>query len=443
MKWWYVALACLMLQACGGGSDAPAVQPVALEACSVADQQQSLLAYMRDEYFWYQNLGKPDTGAEAMDGYFQSMLYRPADRFSYTQPTTAYQQLFTVGRRVGYGYTLVWTDATHTAARVRNVEPQSPVARAGLKRGDIVLAIDGYTPADIFAGLVPTVDTPGVLRTITIRDSSGQPRQIMVISDDFPLTPVTDTKVLDVAGPAGPVKVGYLAYNQFVSYSEDQLAAAFAGFAQAGVSELILDLRYNGGGSVAVSRDLASMIGGAASADQLFAYLRFNDKQAVLTTQVRFNTPTATAGTALAPGFKRVIIIASGATASASELVINGLRPFVNVVLVGETTYGKPYGFVPRSSCGTTYQAVNFESLNALGVGGYTAGFQPDCLVADDLDHALGDTAERRTATALNYIATGRCSADSIPLRSAAQRQLQPQRPATAGEDWPDGMFLD
>ncbi len=144
-----------------------------------------------------------------------------------------------------------------------------------------------------------------------------------------------------------------------------------------------------------------------------------------------------------APGLKRVFVIGSGATASASELVINGLRPFVDVVLIGETTYGKPYGFVPRSACGTTYEAVNFESLNALGVGGYTAGFQPDCLVADDLDHALGDSSERRTATALNYVATGRCGADAVPLRSAAQRQLQPQRAETAGEDWPDRMFLE
>ena len=126
-----------------------------------------------------------------------------------------------------------------------------------------------------------------------------------------------------------------------------------------------------------------------------------------------------------------MFIIASGNTASASELVINGLKPFMDVVLVGETTYGKPYVFEPFSYCGTTYNAVNFDVLNAAGVGGYTSGIAPTCAVADDLDHPLGDPNELRLKTALGYIATGTCGQApqdaSIVTRSA---RVLGERPA-------------
>ncbi len=133
-------------------------------------------------------------------------------------------------------------------------------------------------------------------------------------------------------------------------------------------------------------------------------------------------------------------MITSGATASASELLINGLRPFMQVVLVGETTYGKPFGAAPRSACGTTYSAVQFETVNGEGAGGYTAGFQPDCLVPDDLDRQLGDPQEARTRAALEYIANGRCTAQS-PLSAALARPSTDGR--AFGETVPALMFAD
>ncbi|HEY0884371.1 MAG TPA: S41 family peptidase, partial [Ramlibacter sp.] len=170
---------------------------------------------------------------------------------------------------------------------------------------------------------------------------------------------------------------------------------------------------------------------------QIYSSLRFNDQQASRNMYLLFNMPLVTLDTPVGQGLRRVFVIAGGGTASASEVLINGLQPFVEVVLIGEPTYGKPYGFVPYDLCGTTYQAVQFETLNALGVGGFTSGFPPTCAVPDDLDHQLGDPAEARIRTALNYAATGSCGA-AAALRAPKALPLE-----TIGDPWPRGMFVE
>jgi carboxyl-terminal processing protease len=443
MKWLVLAAVALLLQACGGGSSAvaPANPPVAdASACPVADQRASLRSFLDDQYFWYANLAAPNESATSMDAYFQSMLYRPTDHYSFTQPSVAFNQIFTDGRRIGYGYTTVWADAAHTVMRVRNVEPRSPVALAGLARGDIIVSIDGFTPQAIAGGQAGPVTQAGIERTFVVRNAAGVQRVLRVQSADYPLTPVVDVTTFDAMRDGVPVKVGYLAYTQFVQYSSFDLYNAFVQFAAAGAGELILDLRYNGGGSVAVSRDLASMIGGDRTGNLLYAYLRFNDKNRGMNTSVAFNN-SVPGGTAfpMPSGMPRLIVIGSGSTASASELIINGLRPFMPVVLVGETTYGKPYGFIPRDNCGTIYNAVQFTTVNSLNQGNYDTGFPPDCAVADDLDHQLGDPAEARIGAALGYIETGRCPAAPQAATTGAPIKASP----IYGDTVPAQMFVN
>lgn len=444
MKWLPLAGFVLLIQACGGSSDPapepPATDPQPPQACSIPDQRESLRAFMSEQYYWYAHLAEPAQGTSTMEDYFQSMLYRPTDRYSYAQPTAAYTQIFKEGRRTGYGYTVAWDDDAHTALRIRMVEPLSPFARAGIVRGDTVLSMDGVGPEGIVGGQLPVVTTEGVPRSVTYRNAAGETRTVTVVSEDFALTPLAARRVLDVSRDGTPVKVGYLAYHQFVSYTLNDLGAAFAEFASAGVSELVLDLRYNGGGSVTVSRDLASMIGGQRTADKLFAYLRFNDKQIARNIRVGFNSAGSPPGLPLPEGLARVVVITSPGTASASELVINGLKPFIDVVVVGETTYGKPFGFIPRDHCGTVYNAVQFVTLNSVGSGDYTNGFAPDCAVPDDLDRPLGDPSERRLRAALDYVATGKCSVAEAPMSA---RVAGPRPQQAFGETVPSQMFLD
>lgn len=437
MKWLcYLAAACLLLQGCGGSEESAGL-PSSADACSVTSQRESLREFMQQEYYWYAKLGEAKESAETQDEYFRSMLYKPVDRYSFTESTAAFNQLFVEGRRVGFGYALVWGDAERTVLKIRNVEPLSPAARAGLRRGDTVLSINGFSPAEIAAGALPLVNTAGVERQFVVQDGAGRLRVITILSEDFALSPLAETATFEVLREGKPVKVGYFAYHQFANYTWQQLRQTFARLRDEGAAELILDLRYNGGGSVLVSRDLASLIAGERGRATMFAHLRFNDKRPGNGIELRFNL-AATPDGVLGPGFERVVVITSGSTASASELLINGLRPIMDVVLVGDTTYGKPYGFSPRSNCGLTYNAVQFEAFNALGVADYTSGFAPRCAAPDDVDRPLGDAGERRIRAALDYIVTGSCpqapQSFGMPLR----------RPApTFGETGGEGMFIE
>ena len=459
-----IALGALLSSCGGGGGNSTALVTTAAStaldsygaqpaSCSVADQRSWLKAYMADQYFWNANLGVANEAASNLDAYFQSLLFSPIDRYSYTQSTAQSTQFFAEGTRTGYGYSLAFSDTAQTILQVRYTEPQSPVGLAGLRRGDTIVSIDGYAPAQISTGALPSVDTEGVSRSFVVKDAASTTRSFTVNSANYPLSPVLTSTVLTAANGA---KVGYLAYQEFITSSAGALGSAFNAFRAAGVTELIVDLRYNGGGSVTTARNLASMMGGSGLDGQTFAGLRFNAKNSASNFNYAFTSSSATLPEAPLEGLSRVFIIASSSTASASELVINSLKPFRNVITIGSATFGKPYGFLPRGACGTTYNAVNFDSVNAQGVGAYTSGLAATCAMSDDLSKALGDPAERRIAAALSYIQTGVCPAvavnpDALQANSRGARSLgenantsNPRLSEAAfGEITPPAMVVD
>jgi hypothetical protein len=195
---------------------------------------------------------------------------------------------------------------------------------------------------------------------------------------------------------------------------------------QAGIADLVLDMRYNGGGYLTIAAELAYMIAGPQpTAGKVFERPVYNDKtieqppQYFQATAMGYKSAaTVKNGTALPYlGLKRVTVLTTPGTCSASESVINSLRGVdVEVNLVGGETCGKPYAFTPADNCGTTYFAIQFQGVNNKGFGDYADGFTPTCRADDDLTHALGDPAEGVLAAALIYRATGACPA--VALRS-------------------------
>jgi carboxyl-terminal processing protease len=411
------AVALALLASCGGYDNNP--------SCDLVSRQSGLHDYFFDWYFWYALSPFPPPGSQpTIDAYFNALLYTgtdpnfPADRWSTHQSTQSFVEFFANGQVLGYGLFVadleVTTPAPQPAAplAVRYVEPLSPAATAGVVRGDRVVSVNGRTAADMIAANDFSVFTPsasGDTISVVLENTAGQ-RTVDIVAQLFKLTPLSTATV--VTSPGGR-KMGYLVVKDLIDQLAPPLAAAFASFSSQGVSELVIDLRYNGGGFVSIGRALASYVNPALTAGQTYTSLLYSNKRSAQNTIFHFATPS----NALA--LTRVYVLQGPRTCAAAEQVVNALKPFVDVVQIGDTSCGRPVGFSPvDDGCGETYSVVNFEVVNASNQGRYFNGLDPQCAVAEDFGKALGAPDEPLLATAGNH-------ADGIacPVAAASSRQ--------------------
>lgn len=411
------AAASFALVACGGGGGGSGGSGSA--SCDLASQRTWLRDYMQDMYYWSGQSPNPaPLAGDSLSGYFGKLLFPgdgsvPADRWSYIESSASYSQFFEEGRTLGYGLAVNGLEG-RLPLKLRYVEPGSPAAAAGLRRGDTVVSVNGVSAASLVAGGDYSVLSPaneGETITVELNTASGR-RTASLVAAVFTLTPVSTTRVLTLAGGK---KAGYVMLKDFIPQAETPLANAFASFRAAGATELIIDLRYNGGGRISTSNALASLVSGFAHSGKVFATLTYNPQQQALNKDF---TLTAKPG----PVFQRVVVITGARTCSASELVVNGLKPYATVVTIGDASCGKPFGFNPADSCGNTFSAVNFETVNGAGAGRYYDGLAATCPVDETFSGALGDPTETLTAAAVSYLATDACPAPRVP-------QAQAERP--------------
>ncbi len=429
-----------VLVACGGGDKGGPTPGGAPLSCSVTDQQQWLADYMNEWYFWTGLSPHPDPAAYAdVDSYLQALLYTgtdprfPADRYSYSQPTESFARLFSDGESLGWGVSVAGLELARQPGQplyVRQVEALSP-AGGRVFRGDQVISINGRSAADIVAAddySALTTDKIDQTLTLLLRHS-GVDRTEVLRSAVFALTPVAGSAVFRTGGGR---QTGYLQVKDMITQSLAPLDDAFAQFKAAGVVDLVLDLRYNGGGLVSTGTTLASYIAGDRGRGLAYASLLYNDQRAATNNQrFPFESPTA------ALSLPRVVVLTGRRTCSASEQVINGLRGAgVEVVAIGEATCGKPVGFLPTSNCDRTYSIVNFESVNARNEGRYFDGLAPTCAVSEDFRVAQGGNADPLLQAARGFI-----DSDSCPAAAGVQGLRRPtaakgrQPPRFVGEE--------
>ena len=424
------------------GIDPSTGRPFADVQGSTLSENNWLRSWTHDLYLWYDEVADRDPALSTTPAYFDLLKTtattasgNPKDRFHFTIDTSTWLGFSQSGVSAGYG--AEWAVVALIPPRrvvVAYTEPNSPAAGAHLARGFEVMFVDGVDLvndnsqsgiATLNAGLFPAAS--GETHTLTVRDLTGSSRTVTMQSANVTSTPVQN--VATIATSSGPV--GYLLFNDHIATAESELIDAVNTLKAANVTDLMLDIRYNGGGYLDIAAELAFMIAGStATAGRTFEQIVFNRKHAALSPMP---FPATTQGFSLASGqplpalnLPRVFVLTGSGTCSASESIINALRGIgVAVIQIGSTTCGKPYGFFPEDNCGTTYFSIQFKGVNAIGFGDYTDGFSPSntaavagtpvpgCSVADDFAHALGDPAEARLAAALGYRTSSICPAPS------------------------------
>ncbi len=395
--------------------------------CSVPSQNGAVRDILFEYYLWYRELPGVDPALfDSPEAYLEAARFRPLDTsFSFITGLAEFEAFNQNNELVGFGFSL--SVIGDDQARLVEVFEESAAWDAGLRRGDFLLEIDGRGVAELLAsGELASALGPseaGVSRELRWRTPSGDAFRAVVVKRTFEVATVGETRVLD----SGGLPVGYILFRNFSEPSFEALDRAFADFKAQGVADLILDVRYNGGGLVDVARHLGSLIGGLRTNGRVFGSVRHNDKNADRNRDIRFQDPPQ------ALDLPRVVIITTRSSASSSELVINGLKPFIPVTVVGDRTFGKPVGQFGFEICDKIFFPVAFETVNANGEGGFFDGLPVNCPAGDDLNRALGDPGEASIAEALHVLRTGSCSSEAAAAGIALR--ARPESLATRARD--------
>ncbi len=421
-----VVLACLGAS-CAENASGPTQRGTS--DCSTPGQLSYVRDALQDWYYWYRELPDPELEAFASpEEYLEAVRFAALDgSYSYITSKASSDAFYSESQYIGFGFS--YKQVSPSELRVTQSFPGGPAAEAGLARGDWLLTINGKAVAALLAsGEISSLfgpDEEGVSIEVGWRDLAGVAHAATLAKRKVTIPTVSQTALLEADG----ARVGYLHFRNFVRPSQSALDEAFTRLRGAGAQELVLDLRYNGGGMVQVAQHLASLIAGAPLVGKVFVSFTHNDKHSKTDSSFSFERAEQ------ALGLTRLVVITTRSTASASEAIVNGLRPYLDVKTVGERSYGKPVGQYEFDFCDKALFPVCFLVTNARGEADFFAGIPADCAAADDLDHDLASPQEASLAEALYVIRHGRCSG----VASAARRPTpaagcrREWRTATAG----------
>ncbi|WP_437570972.1 S41 family peptidase [Sorangium sp. So ce542] len=403
----------------GGCTASDAGEPDA-DDCSTPGQNQFLFDLMRDAYLWYDRVPELDPRSyPSPEALLRDLVDPSRDRWSYISSKSDYEAYFREGQTLGLGYR--WSFDPEGSLRLALVHPASPAGAAGLRRGDKVLAINGIdveqVASDNLWSEVTGPDEEGHEISLTIERAGKEVFTVAVRKAVHGVTTVMSPRILQ----AGSATVGYLMLTTFIEPTTKELDDAFAMFRANSIDELVLDLRYNGGGRLAVERHLASLIHRPADKGALLDITAHNDRHVTWDKRASFEDLDQPA-----LSLSRLVVITTGGTASASETLINSLRAYIDVKIVGSTTHGKPVGMHGWDYCDKIVHPISFRVLNARQEGDFYDGFAPDCPVTDTLEADLGDEGEACLAEALHLLQHGACSTPAQPAEASERRAAPP-----------------
>ena len=468
-----------LLSACGGGggggnnggsSGSPIAGPPAPtppptgSGCTLRERQDWVAAQIYEWYLFPETLPANRTPTQStVDAYIDSLTAtaraQGRDRFfTYLTSIEEENAFFTSGSTAGFGVRLS-LDAAQRRLFISEAFEGAPGLAAGIDRGTEIVAIgtssdnlrtiDAIITAEGNAGVSQALGpaTVGTTRVLRIRDAAGT-RDVTVAKAEFEIPPVSSRYGARIIEDGGR-KVGYVNLRTFINTADPALRDAFSQFKAAGVTEIIVDLRYNGGGLVSIANLMGDLLGGKRQSSEVFSHTAFRPEKAE-NNSTRFFKPQPQSVPAT-----RIAFIGTKGSASASELVMNSFIPYLrkDAALIGTNTFGKPVGQIAldRAACDDRLRVVAFATQNADRQGDYFAGLagkmESTCQAADDISRQLGDPQEASTRQALDFLAGRTCTpiatgaaAQSLGERARPRELLTPERPSTVQREVP-GTF--
>lgn len=368
---------------------------------------------------------------EALTKYKKDESGQLVDRYSFLDRTGAVSEEIQEGLASDFGFDVRYT--AENDLRVKLVQPNSPASTAGLQRSWQILSINGnrnisqtVLQSANFRWLLEALAGSSI--TLKVKKPDNSETTVTLPRKQYALDPILFSKVYTTAGGK---KVGYFVFNSFIAIlnykvptaTKTKIDALMSSFQAAGITNLIVDLRYNGGGSVETAEYLTDLLAPVSANGKLMYSYNMNKNLASEKTFKEAFAPVniSKKGTL---NLNNVYFITTGGTASASELLINNLKPYIPVWVIGEArTYGKPVGFFGIPLFDTELYAVSFETLNSKGEGRYYSGIQANRTERDDLLESFGSTAEDCLAQALYHAENGAFSPRPVAGVSSTNRE--------------------
>lgn len=368
---------------------------------------------MAEWYYWNEELPATINTLDyaSNEQLLDAIIYKPLDRFSYLTTLEAFNNAF-VGKNAGHGFGFAF-DASEKLY-LTFVFKDSPAGLDGWQRGWEITEINGKTIPEYKNSLGGYdfqlgLSDPGISNSFTFRLPDGSTTTRSNTKAEYQSNSVLHQEVIALGGK----KVGYWVYNSFKATAGQsptkslEVDESMAFFETEGIDELIIDLRYNGGGSVAVAEQINNYLIQSANSNKLMYTNQLNPLKTDLQKSVDFEKRGSL-------DLDKLVFITSRGTASASELVINSLAPYFDITLVGDNTYGKPVGSFPLSSYNKTLKEndvelvpITFATANSEGKAEYFDGFPVDFAVGDTPQFNWGDPNDLRLAAALSVIENG------------------------------------
>lgn len=423
----------LIILAITAGACKKKVEPVIEEYTEAERGRDLLYGLMLDWYYWYKVMPAvdPDDFTDAAS-LLNAMMYKKYDRWSFVTDYESFTSYYE-GNFVGHGIRIGLD--TDNKARIAMIYERAPLYSVGVRRGWIVKSVNGTDIAALLAArnytaynAVMQPATAGITNNFVFTKPDGTDLSVSSTKATFSVNSVLKYDTLHLEAGV----TGYLAFEAFIEPSFDELEEAFAFFKVNDIKDLILDLRYNSGGMLDVATNLASYIAGNANAGKIFTRSDHNDRH------TDENSSVLLKSTGYSLNLSRLVVITTRETASASENVINGLLPYVDVTCIGDSTGGKPVGMYAFNDNQKKFifAPITFKLVNADNQGDYFDGIIPFQYAPDDITRDFGDRQELSMSAAIAYLEGG--GTKGFPVFEYAPARLAPGRPA-----WQHNTFMN